>query len=394
VRFLQALLCSVLLLLSLACGFTQSGSDNHESSSTGNSTGTTSTSHSSAEYLYSANGLTPAAGSGSISAFQISASTGSLTAVPGSPFDSGLRPYNLATDLGRNLYLANVTDEMNLRVLPIAAATGALASPHISEFAGATYEDEASCCAGPVAVDKGGRFFYVGNTENNTVDAYAIDPTTKALAQFGSVRLLEGHFPSQLVFDADQKFLFVLTDAGAPTSLLYVFWRESYQGDLTLAAGPYSFSVASQIAVSADNRFVYVAENVTNAAVLHVLAIEADGSLKEASSATAAFGAQAMAVDPLGRRIAVAGNNFVELFEVNVDGSLTTLGHGATIGEGWTFPSLAFDVTGQFLYLNSDVSDKILGFRVDESTKSLFGIPGSPWATGQQPHSLLVVVPK
>jgi hypothetical protein len=99
VRFLQALLCSVLLLLSLACGFTQSGSDNHESSSTGNSTGTTSTSHSSAEYLYSANGLTPAAGSGSISAFQISASTGSLTAVPGSPFDSGLRPYNLATDL-------------------------------------------------------------------------------------------------------------------------------------------------------------------------------------------------------------------------------------------------------------------------------------------------------
>jgi 6-phosphogluconolactonase len=108
-----------------------------------------------------------------IAAFKITASSGALTAVIGSPFNSGNRPLFLAT-VNNFLYVSNTLDG-TISGYTIDPSTGVLTSLAASPFA---------IYAGPLAVAPNGAYLYTTGTGGML--AFRIDPQSGALTQVGS----------------------------------------------------------------------------------------------------------------------------------------------------------------------------------------------------------------
>lgn len=111
-----------------------------------------------------------------VAVFSINAATGGLTAVPGSPFSTGAFPVGVVVDLtGSFLYVAN-TDANNISGYAIDSTTGAL-----RPLAGSPFP----CPGGPyfLNVSPSGGVLIAGNDGNGTVGTYSIDSQTGALTQ-------------------------------------------------------------------------------------------------------------------------------------------------------------------------------------------------------------------
>jgi 6-phosphogluconolactonase len=108
-----------------------------------------------------------------IAAFKITASSGALTPVLGSPFPSGTHPIALAT-ANSFLYVSNAQDG-TISGYTIDPTTGVLTSLAASPFA---------IYAGPLAVAPYGAYLYM--TGPGGLLAFRIDPQSGALTQIGS----------------------------------------------------------------------------------------------------------------------------------------------------------------------------------------------------------------
>src|SRR6202162_3751687 len=94
---------------------------------------------------------------GTIHVFSVNASTGAITEVPGSPFNAGLIPVQLAVDpTGRFVYVANQLSE-DITAFSVDASTGAL-----TELPGSAFPIGSQPIA--LAIDPTGRFLYVSAT--------------------------------------------------------------------------------------------------------------------------------------------------------------------------------------------------------------------------------------
>src|SRR5207253_1554158 len=118
--------------------------------------------------------------SNDVSGYTINATTGALTAIPGSPFPAGSTSSSVAVDpTGKFAYVGNYNSK-NVAGYTINATTGFLTAIPGSPFpAGST--------SASVAVDATGKFAYVANytsLSNSTSDGvsgYTINATTGAL---------------------------------------------------------------------------------------------------------------------------------------------------------------------------------------------------------------------
>jgi 6-phosphogluconolactonase len=108
-----------------------------------------------------------------IAAFKITAQSGALTPVVGSPFSSGTRPLSLAT-VNNFLYASNSQDG-TVSVYTIDPTTGVLTSLAASPLA---------IYAGPLAIAPSGAYLYT--TGSGGLLAFRIDPQSGALTQIGS----------------------------------------------------------------------------------------------------------------------------------------------------------------------------------------------------------------
>src|ERR1700674_906132 len=109
-----------------------------------------------------------------VSAYTVNATSGALTAVPGSPFPAGNAPAGLAVDpAGKFVYVANNFGDTVLG-FAINAGNGALTAVPGSPF-------PAGRSPSGVAVDASGKFVYVANSQSDSVSAYTINASTGAL---------------------------------------------------------------------------------------------------------------------------------------------------------------------------------------------------------------------
>jgi 6-phosphogluconolactonase (cycloisomerase 2 family) len=92
-----------------------------------------------------------------------------------------------------------------------------------------------------------------------------------------------------------------------------------------------------------------------------------------------------MAISPNGLYAYVAnyGNNDVELYSVNSDGSLTPLST-PVVAAGSEPSAIGFDPSGSFLYVVNSGDDDVLGYAVN-ADGSLTALPLGPVATGVCP---------
>ena len=136
-----------------------------------------------------------------IAAFVIDLNTGSLTAVPGSPFTTGSNPLYMAlvpiTLVGGQefLYTANVQDN-SISAFTVDGNTGVLTSVTGSPYAAGN--SLSGLAVTPTGTSAGNFFLYAGDPQAKTVRAYTIDGNTGALSPISGSPFSAGSSPTLL----------------------------------------------------------------------------------------------------------------------------------------------------------------------------------------------------
>jgi 6-phosphogluconolactonase (cycloisomerase 2 family) len=171
-------------------------------------------------FVYVANQYVGNPGSGSLSAYAISALSGALTPLAGYPITTGPNPSGITVDpSGRFVYSVDLNGVAAYQINP---ATGGL----INASAAAAVPIGANPKA--IAVDPSGRFAYVANYDTHTVSIYAIDATFGTLTF--SANVAAGTNPRAITLDAAGKFAYV---ANAGSNTISVFTIDPATGMLT-----------------------------------------------------------------------------------------------------------------------------------------------------------------
>jgi 6-phosphogluconolactonase len=163
--------------------------------------------------------------SNDVSAYAIG--NGTLTPVPGSPFNVGAEPASLAIDPNDNfLYVTNFTGN-SVTVFLIDLGNGMLSNISGSPFAAG---------AGPVsiAIDPTEAFAFVANEAANTLSAYSLTASTGALTAVSGSPFAAGTNPESLVVDPAGRYVFAANVDAANQVATYAITPSS--GALTLAS--------------------------------------------------------------------------------------------------------------------------------------------------------------
>ena len=283
---------------------------------------------------------------GGISAFAITATSGALVTVAGSPFAAGARLYDIAVHPGGTFVYATDLDRKVVDGYQLAPATGALtglAGAHVQLADGSPIA---------IAIEPTGRFVYVASIGDNAIHGFSIDPQTGALSPVGQSPL-------------------VLTP----------------------------FVLSGTMAVEPAGRFLYVTGLSSG---VRVFAIDASsGSLSEITGSP--FGAGVvfrggMAFHPTGRFMYNAGPA-LNGFQVDPEtGALTPLAGSPVVqgvGSDPNATTVAIDPPGRFLYVvatftTGPLADTVSGYAIDATTGALTPVPGSPFAAAPSPYSVAV----
>ena len=307
----------------------------------------------SGQLLYVANGGTTEAPGNGVSGYQIDQTTGTLTAVRGSPFAGGNAPRGVIVDPSGNfVYVANSNDN-TVSGYRINSATGALTQVPGSPFATGT---------GPfgVTVDPTGRFVYVANHHSSNISAYSINAATGALTPI----------------------------TGSPFADVEQGEEEEEE------TGPF------EIAVTPDGGFLYVTNHFTDDVVGFSIG-SSTGALTELSSGPYPAGDEpfGVVVAPSGQFVYVANRASANVYVYSRDlssGALTQIE-----GSPYSVESeeedcdaspyeLALDGTGRFLYVPNNGCGNISAFSVDATSGQLTQLAGSPFAAGNGPYGVAI----
>jgi len=203
--------------------------------------------------------------SAAVAGFTVAAGTGVLTPIPGSPFPAANTPVQAIVDpSGKFLYVSNLNDASGgISAYTIDSTSGAL-----TPIAGSPFPTQPNF-PGPnrMAIGGGGKFLYVGMSgtanANNSVSGFSIDATTGVLTQITGSPFTTGNDPQGITTDPGGKFLFTANSAGNTVS---VFTIDGSSGALAPISGSPFATLASPAALAIDpaGQFLYVGENSAN----------------------------------------------------------------------------------------------------------------------------------
>ncbi len=386
----------------------------------------------SGRYVFVANGF-----GGSVSVYSINLSTGALATVPGSPFATpGNDPFSVTVDATNQFVYVGDPGFDNVSTFALNGATGALAlvaiaptrvSPYaaavvagpapiayLPKFAYATDTPDqradaylvgtvtgelSNISATPtggypysVSADPFGRWAFAVNQGTQTISVYSIDPVT------GSLTPVPGSpFPADVgafigAVDPSGRFLFVSAD---PNVSAYTIDQAS--GALTPVPGsPFPGSGVAPISLAVDpsGRFLYLADTGTSITPSTVSALAINpvtGALTAVPGSPFPAGTEpfSVVVEASGRFVYVAnaGDSSICAYSINpASGALTAIGSPLPASGVET---LAVHPFGSFLYATlvpQTTNNTIGGYSINPVTGSLTEIPGSPFATGEQPE--------
>lgn len=218
----------------------------------------------SGKFLFATSGTTIGGNSsGLIGAFVIDGTTGTLSAVSGSPFAAGVQPTQLAVHpSGKFLF---VSDGVNgVLAFSINPSSGVLTPVSGAQLSGGTQG---------IAVDPAGKYLYAVDL-SNAVYAYSIDSSTGALLPvsgspfFESSGLLSGY----IILSPSGKFLYTLDALDSPTPI-YGFSINSSTGALSTIPGspfpgPNTMVFSASLAIDPAGTFLYASCSDGNCGIM------------------------------------------------------------------------------------------------------------------------------
>jgi 6-phosphogluconolactonase (cycloisomerase 2 family) len=232
-----------------------------------------------------------------------------------------------------------------------------------------------------IAVDPLGRFLWVANYGFNTVSAFAIGPNG-ALAAAGAP-LATGALPRTVAVHPNGNFVYVAAEAAHSIAVYAV---DAGTGALTLRPGTVANSVLSPsaMAMHPNGNLAYVSDAGSGAvAAFNINA--STGLLSVKGYYSSGSGTNAVAIHPGGQFLYVSSSNGVTLFAIDATGSLAAVGAATPAG---TVPQgLALDGAGTHLYVTDLSGGTVSAFAIDAGTGALSPL-GAALATGGQPSGV------
>jgi 6-phosphogluconolactonase len=332
-------------------------------------------------YLYTNNDVL---GPNSISAFSIGGN-GALTSVAGSPFATGgtgtgapgliLASNRVAASIAGNFLYASNCGSNNVSGFSINPATGTLTAVPGSPF------PTGGACAfgGAVAVTPNNQFLYVANISSFNVSAFGIGSGGALTPVPGSPFATVG-FPVGTKVSPDGKFLVV----SLPGSALLAMFSIASNGALTPVVGsPFTLggTGAEEVDINCASNLLFAA----GANLVSVHNIASNGALTPIAGSPFTFGGGnsnvvVLSPDDLHAFVSNQVSNTITALNVAPGGSLTQVAGSPFANPGGAVPfGMATNRSGTFLYAANGVN-LVTGFSV-AGNGALAPMPGSPFAT-------------
>ena len=349
-------------------------------------------------FVYTAN----AAGNPStVSALSSDSSTGVLTPISGSPYNTGMGSTALAKDPKRShIYVAN-TQSGDISAFSMNTTTGAL-TPLLGPTTVETGVDA-------IAIDPLAQFMYVvsGNSANLWIFSMASSGALTPLSGTPILLSSSGILSSSVVIDPSGRYLYVTASSSSSVlGSIFGFSRNTTSGTLTSLAG-FPLSVAGQSnhgAFDPSGNFLLVTGNNVfgTAGGLSVFSLNAStGSLTLASGSPFQVrdDPAGVAADASGKYVYVPNTADATISAFTLDSATGAL----TPVSGSPFPSggngsingplgIAADAAGKFLYV-CNASNDVSAFSINGATGVLTPVGGSPFPAGGSGPSAIMFVP-
>jgi 6-phosphogluconolactonase len=214
------------------------------------------------KFVYAANAAGPP---GYVAGFAVSAATGALTAMAGSPFPAGVAPFQPVVDRsGKFLYVTDYLDPQGgIYAFGINPSTGVLTS-----IAGSPFPTLPAAEPLGLVTDPSGKFLYASLSAGYSIAAFTIDSTSGALTSVPGSPFPTGAgsgpgwFLDSITIDPSGKFFYALSSSGF-SSVVSVFTIDSSSGALAPVNGSPFFAEPSGISgglvVELSGKFLYIA---------------------------------------------------------------------------------------------------------------------------------------
>ncbi|HLW83251.1 MAG TPA: beta-propeller fold lactonase family protein [Candidatus Acidoferrales bacterium] len=333
-------------------------------------------------FAYVADNGCPDAFAGSVSMYAINATTGLLTSI-GSPIPADFGPHSVAVDpMGKFAYVANdgafEVNSGSVLAYSLDSTTGTL-----TQIGAAACVDSASVCLTPysIVVHPSGKFAYVadeGGFAPTNVSMFTIDTTTGTLTSNGTIAA--GGRAIAVSVDPSGKFLYAATSSDAPGSAgnISMYTINGTTGALTSIGTIPAGTDPTSVAEDPTGKFAYVTNSTSNNVSMYTINATT-GALTSIGVVAAGTGCSSVAVDPTGKFAYVtnSGSNDVSMYTINATtGALTSIG---TIAAGSSPASIAIRPSGNFAYVANSGSNNISMYSIDAATGvlTLIGTIGS-----------------
>ena len=277
-------------------------------------------------------------------------------------------------------------------------------SGSLSAVAGSPFSAGPAPGAGGIAIDPSSRFLYVTQVNSSAVAGFTIAPGTGVLTPISGSPFAAGNTPMQALVDPSGKFLYVsnLNDAFGGISAYTI---DSTTGALTAIVGsPFptqtNFPGPNRMAIGGGGKFLYVGMSGTSSANNAVSAFSIDpttGALTQFTNSPFATGndPQGLACDPAGKFLFTANmqDNTVSAFTVDPTSGTLTAVSGSPFATSSTPLAVTIDPAGQFLFVGGTGSDGISGYSINTTTGGLSAVSGSPFSTSGGVSGLAIAKP-
>jgi YD repeat-containing protein len=339
-------------------------------------------------------------GANNIAGYSISAATGVLTRLAGSPFAEGLFPVFGTADLfGQSLYLANTCSDPSCAAsngsvsgYAIAPGSGALTAAAGSPFPAGVAPVSVALQPPGANAESSNEYAYVAS-QNGQFFEYNVNPATGVLTTFtGSPTYTSANGVIATAVDPTGSYLYVITScSGCANDVLYGYDLFLYEGQLiyqppvitaTLGTAP------TAIGVDPGGRFVLVPDGASN-----TVSVFSTASYSQVAGSPFATDGNpsAVALDPYGQFVYIANQttNDVSAYTINSSTGLLTPIPGSPYAVGTGPVSLSVDFSGQFLYVTNNGDGTVSAFSISAGSGALTPVPGSPFGAGAAPISVV-----
>lgn len=348
----------------------------------------------------------PNSGSGDVSAFAINPATGALSAIAGSPYLAGATPrMATATRSGTTLYIANegsASAPPRISAYSIDASTGTLTAIAGSPFdIGPTPLPSALTPLTRPLVTPSGSALYLSLVGAGSLHGASVNATSGSLLNISGMPFNVGLGLGFGTFTASGNFLFLPHDNHNGSTAGGVAAYSVHQSGVLTSIG--SFATGGRVpstAVLNSQGTLLFAPNAASGTVA-VFRVEASGALTAAPGSP--FNAGADTVPALvslhpSKNFVYTTNAFVygtpsvsnlSAFQLDPStGVLTPIAGSPFTTNGSSATGARIHPTGKFLYTSNRFSNNIQAYAIDQTTGALTQVPGSPFATGLLPSTV------